>query len=208
MLVEDTQVLQLNSPGDMKLPGVTSNGLHQSFVNSLLISFNWCVEVCNSSQDLTATAERLRKLRLSNLGFPPTGQHLTKKLVSRPACGTVSESWRLAHPSFPSQTSLIVTLDVLRVLVYSFITLSIQQSIAQHVCKTSIPIFNPGIPAEGPTFHPFSRLPKEIRLLIWRHAIRRQRIIKVDISSPWLADPSTFLERVGDAFRGNARILA
>jgi len=74
--------------------------------------------------------------------------------------------------------------------------------------KPPFPIFNPGIPAEGPTFHPFSRLPKELRSLMWRHAIRRQRIIKVDISSLWLADPSTFLERVGDAFSGNAKILA
>lgn len=70
------------------------------------------------------------------------------------------------------------------------------------------PILNPGIPVEGPTFHPFSRFPKELRLLVWRHAIRRQRIIKVDLSSPWLADPTTFKERVGDAFRGNSKGLA
>lgn len=40
MLVEDTSFLQLISPGDMKLPDMTSSGLHQRFVNSFLISFS------------------------------------------------------------------------------------------------------------------------------------------------------------------------
>lgn len=75
----------------------------------------------------------------SNLVFPLAKQHLTKKLVFRPACGTVLRKLVPSTAALSIQTSVVVTLDVLWVLVYSFTTLPIQESLAQYVCKPSIP---------------------------------------------------------------------
>jgi hypothetical protein len=54
-----------------------------------------------------------------------------------------------------------------------------------------LPIFNPHYSKTNPSFHLFSNLPKELRLLIWRHALRRHRIIKLHLTDPALEDPTT-----------------
>ncbi|KAF2679235.1 hypothetical protein K458DRAFT_490714 [Lentithecium fluviatile CBS 122367] len=62
--------------------------------------------------------------------------------------------------------------------------------------QPNIPILNSRPPIGNPTFHPFTRLPKELRLLVWRHALHRHRIIKLHLSDPDLEDPTTFKDRM------------
>jgi hypothetical protein len=59
-----------------------------------------------------------------------------------------------------------------------------------------LPIFNPRAPITTQTFHLFPSLPKELRLLIWNHALHRQRTIKIYLSDPWIEDPSTIAQRI------------
>ena len=54
-----------------------------------------------------------------------------------------------------------------------------------------LPIFNLRYSNTNTSFHLFSNLPKELRLLSWRHALRRHRIIKLHLSDPALEDPTT-----------------
>ncbi|KAF1833641.1 hypothetical protein BDW02DRAFT_598904 [Decorospora gaudefroyi] len=62
--------------------------------------------------------------------------------------------------------------------------------------ESRLPIFNPHESNQNLTFRLFPSLPKELRLLIWTHALHRQRIINVHLSDPWLENPSTFRDRL------------
>jgi len=62
--------------------------------------------------------------------------------------------------------------------------------------KPHLPIFNLRIESSEPTFHKFSSLPKELRLMIWRCALRRQRIIRVYLYDARLEDASTIKDRL------------
>ena len=59
-----------------------------------------------------------------------------------------------------------------------------------------VPIFNTHYSASvDSTFHLFPRLPKELRLQIWHHALHGQRIIRIQLTDPDLEDPDTYEER-------------
>lgn len=62
--------------------------------------------------------------------------------------------------------------------------------------QSHIPIFNTRPTSGNLTYYLFPCFPKELRLLIWRHALRRQRIIKLHLSNPDLPDPATYMDRV------------
>lgn len=61
--------------------------------------------------------------------------------------------------------------------------------------RPDIPIFNHHDTTMAASFHQFPHLPKELRLMIWRQSLCRQRIIKVHLSDPWVEDPSTIRTR-------------
>jgi hypothetical protein len=58
------------------------------------------------------------------------------------------------------------------------------------------PIFNSPITKEDKVFHVFPRLPKELRLLIWRHTLHRERIITLHLTDPDVEDCAPDTERI------------
>jgi hypothetical protein len=57
----------------------------------------------------------------------------------------------------------------------------------------AFPIFNDSMANETTVFHVFPLLPKELRLLVWRHALHRERIIRVHLTHTNLEYPETGL---------------
>jgi hypothetical protein len=58
------------------------------------------------------------------------------------------------------------------------------------------PLFNSSQANGDRTFHPFTRLPKELRLLVWRHALHRERIIRVHLADPDFEDAEIALQMI------------
>jgi hypothetical protein len=58
------------------------------------------------------------------------------------------------------------------------------------------PIFNSPTANGDAAFYVFPRLPKELRLVVWRHALRRERIIRLHLTDPDFEDAETALQRI------------
>jgi hypothetical protein len=62
--------------------------------------------------------------------------------------------------------------------------------------RLPFPLFNSALTCGDTAFYPFTRLPKELRLLVWRHALQRERIVRLHLSDPDFEDPEIALQMI------------
>jgi hypothetical protein len=65
--------------------------------------------------------------------------------------------------------------------------------------SSHIPVFNPRQTDTSSTFVLFSQLPSELRLNIWRHALHKERILRLHLSVPHFENRTSFVDRLKSA---------
>jgi hypothetical protein len=80
------------------------------------------------------------------------------------------------HTFGPLQQPLALTVNLFSINAYSHARV---KWIPAPVTKSTLCHESRWAPTRNPTFHPFSRLPLELRLMIWRYAIPNDRVIEI-----------------------------